>query len=225
MFDIQKLKEICERDKKDFPLPYYKMGNYYYKDNNSNILAVAHLDSVLSPTKFDYAKFQYSKQKIVISPVLDDRLGVYIILEVLPKLGLKYDILLTDDEEIVRSTAGNFKTSKKYNWMFMFDRRGNDVVTYNYNAEGWHNALKEYFDIGIGSYSCIKELEHLGCCGVNIGTSYYDNHSYSCYASLTELRKTIDKFIKFYQKNKDKRYTYEKKALFSEFQFSRWRML
>jgi len=144
----------------------------------------------------------------VYSPVLDDRLGVYIITDVLPKLGLKYDILLTDDEEIGQSTAQFFSTEKKYNWMFQFDRKGNDAVVYDYDTIDWKDAVKTHFKLGIGSFSDICELEHLGCCGINIGTCYDDYHSKLAYANLTQLEVQIKAFAKFYHQFKDVHFAY-----------------
>ena len=45
---------------------------------------------------------------MVHSGALDDRLGAYIILDLLPKLGINVDVLLTVGEEQGRSTANFF---------------------------------------------------------------------------------------------------------------------
>jgi hypothetical protein len=105
---------------------------YFYKDNGSNTLAVAHLDTVQKRGWCELT--QLSHDTLVFSPKLDDRLGAYVILELLPKLGINVDVLLTTDEESSNSTAMEFKTQKQYNWMVEFDRAGRDAVLYQYQA-------------------------------------------------------------------------------------------
>ena len=75
-------------------------GPLIYQDNGADILAVAHLDYV----KFNPSP-KYRKNKILKTPQLDDRLGAHVILNVLPNLGVKTDILLCDSEEIGQSTC------------------------------------------------------------------------------------------------------------------------
>ena len=50
----------------------------------------------------------------------------------------------------------------------------------------WRNALVDSgFKMGAyGAYNCIRELTHLGVCGVNIGIGYHNNHSEDAFASL-----------------------------------------
>jgi len=102
---------------------------FYFMDNEADILAVAHLDTVQQTVKFSMDK----KNGLIHSPQLDDRLGAYIILEHLLR-DMNYDVLLTIDEEKGRSTARSFNNGKKYNWMFSFDRRGTDAVMYQYES-------------------------------------------------------------------------------------------
>ena len=169
----------------------------YYKDNNSRILGVAHLDSC---NKFqDYVEIEIAKNKILFSQTLDDRLGAWLLLELLLSLNIKFDILLTSGEEIGQSTATEFKTQKKYNWIFSFDRTGTDVVMYQYETQKLIGLLKNYnFVTGFGSFSDISYMEHLKCKGFNFGTCYYNYHSKLAYANLTELKTQVKKFLKFY---------------------------
>ena len=173
------------------------------------------MDSVQKYTHCEFLNLPGERR--VYSPVLDDRLGVHIITEVLPKLGLKYDILLTNDEEIGQSTAQFFQSEKQYNWIFQFDRGNNDAVTYEYENPEWIKAIEPYYRVGRGSYSDICELEHLGCCGINVGTCYEDYHSKLAYANLTDLEESITKFIFFYNKYKDVHFSHTKSH------FAAWR--
>ena len=203
-FDLKACEAICRMKEKQFKsyATYDKKGRYFFKDNDSKILAVAHLDSVQNFSHFQTLKLPH--KELIFCPTLDDRLGAFLLLNHLPKLGLKYDILLTTDEEIARTTADNFDTDKQYHWMFQFDRSGKDVVMYDYETVELKFALTKLdFKVGKGSFSDISNLDFLGCKGFNFGVSYQDYHSKDAYADITELQQTILKFQHFYHKFKD----------------------
>ena len=177
-------------------------GQLVYIDRGASILGVAHLDSVARGYHFD--EMRWKNQHVVFTESLDDRLGAYILLDVLPALGIECDVLLTDNEESCRSTAEYFRPEKKYNWMFQFDRAGTDTVMYEYESDSLIKAIEEFGMVwGFGSYSDICELEHLGIKGLNIGTGYYDNHTSWSHAVLTETDMMIRIFKRFYEKYKD----------------------
>ena len=185
-----------------------KDGNilrYAWKQTGANILAVAHCDTVnCGSDHFFY------KDNMVWSSRLDDRLGVYTILDILPKLNIKIDVLLTDFEEQGMSTAQFFDPGEKqYNWIFQFDRSGVDAVHYQY--VGIKKYLSEFFDVQQGSFSDIFFMDHLGICGFNVGTAYYREHSLGSYANLKELGGQIRKFQKFYKKYNSTRIPYIKR--------------
>jgi len=184
---------------------------YAFQDNGSDILAVAHCDVAARVEKEKhFAIAQLTYDALVYSTALDDRLGVFTILEVLPMLGINVDVLLTKDEEIGKSTAEKFVTDKKYNWMVEFDRRGTDVVTYKYRETVWKDVLKDYFRaVGYGSFSDICELEHLECCGVNVGVGYHDEHTSFCYMSVVEYREQLCRFMAFHKDCKRCLYPHE----------------
>jgi hypothetical protein len=170
----------------------------------NRVLAVAHLDTVLREDS------QISKTLTgnyeVWSPQLDDRLGAWVLLDVLPQFGLagEYDILLTDLEEVGQSTAEHFKTNKKYNWIFEFDRQGTDVVMYEYDTPKHRELLTDAgFEVGIGSFTDICYLEHLGCAGFNFGVGYHGQHSKNCYAKLRDTLGMVAKFRRFFHEHKD----------------------
>src|SRR5690606_30970976 len=121
------------------------------------------------------------------------------------------DVLLTENEEMCMSTAQYFEAEKQYNWMFSFDRMGDDVVTYQYDNANMKQLLMSYgFDVGFGSYSDIVELDHLGCWGMNIGCGMHDYHSQKAYADIKELADQVDKFTQFYWDNKEIHFGYER---------------
>ena len=174
-------------------------GVHLFKDNGASVLAVAHLDSVQSSNHF-YELF-VGGQRWVLNPKLDDRLGVYVILDYLPSYGLNYDILLTEGEESGRSTAGDFNPpeGKTYNWMFQFDRMGEDVVTYDYRCKELEEHLERHgFKTALGSFSDICKLESLGCKGFNVGCGYENYHSLWAIANLGILKRQLLRFLSFY---------------------------
>lgn len=209
--DYDILKRICFARIKDFKgfgkVTNTKDGLYIHKDNNSKILGVAHLDTVLSTRHFYVNKI--GNDEMILNAQLDDRLGVYVLTSLLPSLGLNFDVLLTEGEETGRSTSQYFE-SDKYNWIFSFDRHGDDVVLYQYSDENWESVIKSSgFKIGIGSFSDIAFMDSLGVMGLNIGTGYEGEHSKMSYASTRILKKQVHRFIDFYHKNKDIKYPYE----------------
>lgn len=174
---------------------------YGFVDNGANVLAVVHLDYVGMGLKGWHARYR-DIGGTVVSPALDDRLGLWIIADLLPKYGANFDILLTEDEEVGASTAGLFVTEKSYNWIFSFDRRGTDVVMYDYETRELKTLLEAYgFTVGLGSFSDICYLEHLGCSGFNFGAGYYMEHSKDCFALAENVAEMVARFMRFYNDN------------------------
>lgn len=181
-----------------------KHGDLFYIDNGSDILAVAHTDSVQSE------RWVRDVGDRIYYPQLDDKLGIYTICKLLPQYGIIPDILLTDNEEMAMSTAKDFVPEKKYKWMFEFDRGGDDVVMYQYDGAVTRQALKSVgAKPGFGSYSDIADLEHLGCAGWNWGNGMYDYHSRYAYVDFEEYLGMVDLFVLFWDSNKDIRFEFE----------------
>ena len=209
-FDADQLKRICEMDQWAFyqyaqrhDLEDGRHGTqrfFYHQDNGSNILAIAHLDSVQEDGTC--AIVDTSAGLLACSGALDDRLGAYVILELLPKLGIVCDVLLTTDEEICDSTAQAFDTDKRYNWLFQFDRGGTDVVMYDYETPDLINLVERSgAQVGVGSFSDICCLEHLGCAGFNWGVGYRDYHGPRAHAWLEDTFRMVARFAKFHAAN------------------------
>ena len=170
---------------------------YIYIDTNSPVLFVAHLDTVQD---------LLTKEKILVkdnriyTTGLDDRLGAYLIFKLF-NLGIKGDILLTDHEEIGRSTAKYFSTSKSYNWVCEFDKTGKGFVTYGNDSNEFNELLIESgFQQGEGIQSDINEitLDNTPCM-FNIGIGIVNPHSEESYVVLEDLEENIKKFIEFYK--------------------------
>ena len=177
-------------------------GIYIYIDRGSDILGVAHLDTVQDMTHFEVTEEHGDKK--IRNAQLDDRLGAYVLLNLLPTLGVNCDILLTEGEETGRSTARYFKPSKQYKWMFSFDRAGMDTVMYQYDDEPTRKLVNDSgFLPAKGLFSDISVLEHLGVKGFNFGVGYYDNHGDKSHAIESHVLHNVKLFIDFYNKYKD----------------------
>ena len=200
MFDIARLETVCRMRVDEFasygecvPTPG---GNYVFRDVGSQVLAVAHLDTVLPGTHFARDGDR------VASPTLDDRLGVYLLAHLLPAFGVECDLLLTDGEEVGRSTARWFVPPRRYNWIFSFDRAGTDVVLYQYDAPECRRLLgRAGFRVGAGSSSDIAHLGFLGCKGFNFGCGYYRQHQRECFAVLRETERMVTGFVRFWRRH------------------------
>ena len=175
---------------------------YHFRDNGSRVLAVAHLDTV-APAGQRAAHFVGSEAgPVVFSRALDDRLGAYIILDLLPALGITCDWLLTTGEETGQSTAAFFEPPKDYDWIIQFDRGGTDVVMYQYDDEDTRQAVKEAgARVGEGIFSDICYLEHLEVKGFNWGTGYRDYHSIRSHAFLNDTFAMVGRFLRFHELN------------------------
>lgn len=186
---------------------------HIFVDNGADILAVAHLDTVNDSKHFIRVEGLGEHQWTVFSTRCDDRLGAYLLIDVLPQFGLHYDILFCDDEEKGKSSARNFVTEKQYKWVFEIDRRMDDVVTYGYSSTDWDNHLKKYFDVGRGSVSDISYLEHLGCKAFNVGAGYENEHdgTFACFHPIITASQA-GKLVQFYYDNRFEHFPHTKKV-------------
>lgn len=222
MIDIEQLKQCHttpEFEFMDFVQQSHPHAEYYshvprgrqliYINNNSPILAVAHLDGTMPSSHFAVGEHESKPgHTCIFSPMVDDRLGVYTLLYLLPQLGIECDILLSEGEEIGDPTSQFFYPKKnRYNWMFQFDRMGVDAVVYQYQAPDWIGALRKYFKgINRGLFSDIAFMNHLNIQGVNIGTGYQDYTWEHAWASLNDLVAQVTRFKSFYDQYKGVRF-------------------
>ena len=232
-----RLKDICKR-----PVDWYwrKYADNVieedgrkciYINNDSNVLAVAHLDTVVDVRKtFNFNPYTRNNTRIIKCPALDDRLGVYIILDMLPEgLGEGWaDILLTTDEEIGKSTVDIFvdkyKDDHAYNWIVEFDRRGGkllkseDAVLYSYliDSKEFKEALKDsgFTDVSRGSYTDIAGMQDLGVKGFNVAVGYLNNHSTKALMYPVQTEYAVSNFMHFYRANKDTKFEHTKAKVY-----------
>lgn len=198
-FNEKHLELVCKASLGSFT----HMGNLYgangryhlHIDRDSPVLAVAHLDTVQK-----FHGFKRTKKSVQCS-TLDNRLGLYIILYLLPMMGMAPDVLLTDMEESGQSTGEDFLPDKEYNWMFSFDRGGSDIVLYQYENDDMVTKLENCGGrVGWGTYSDISSMDHLGISGINFGCGMHNYHQAAAYASLRELDQNLGVFTRFWDK-------------------------
>jgi hypothetical protein len=182
-------------------------------DRGSSVLAVAHCDWV-SHLPVHFSSVRIPRETLVFSPQLDDRLGVYTALDFLPSIGINTDVLLTDEEEIGRSTAALFDTDKQYNWIVEFDRRGTGAVMYQYDFP-----CKEYFRVDQGSFSDICELAHLGVQGLNVGVAYEAEHTTRCHMVVEDYAEQMIRFQAMYKELKNKRLEHKRTSFYGRSSF------
>jgi acetylornithine deacetylase/succinyl-diaminopimelate desuccinylase-like protein len=183
---------------KDAPNDYY-----HFRDNGAHVLAVAHLDTVVTPKRRTPAFRDTKHGPRIVSGALDDRLGAYVILNLLPQLGATCDQLLTVGEESGQSTASFFESRKDYDWVIEFDRTGTDVVMYQYEDAASREAVEASgAKMGHGSFSDIAFLEQLGVKAFNWGVGYRGNyHSPQGYAYLNDTFGMVAKYLRFHAQN------------------------
>lgn len=203
-------------------------------DGKPRALAIAHVDTVFDdkpaidppkqktrlipgkrPAYTGYNRLHKPVQTdpyIIKSGALDDRLGVAILLDILPVVmpDFKYDILLTTDEEIGQSTASDWCSSldiedlnraENYQFIFEFDRAGTDVVTYQFNNPVAESYLEEAgWHIGLGAFTDICDVMPLGIWAANFGCGYHNQHSNDCYVDLYDLDINLRRFALFVHK-------------------------
>lgn len=226
--DRDALKRVCESKPEDFE-EMYDMERvevdqiaphdfYLFKDNGSKILAVAHLDTVEQNRSCNI--LDTAAGTVVYSGALDDRLGAYVIAELLPSLGHKFDLLFTVGEENGMSTAEFFDPaehnvieedgSARYNWIIEFDRGGTDVVLYQYEDRNLKDLVEDSgARVEQGIFSDISKMEHVGVKAMNWGVGYRDYHGPKSHAWLDDTCRMVGYFLLFHEANKDERLPHE----------------
>ena len=186
---------------------YDDIGEFSYKNIGAKILLVAHVDTVF-PDRADFTSYNPTGEKLMLSPNLDDRLGVYTLIDILPKLGVKFDMLLTNHEETAYSTANEFNAmygdSKRYNWIASFDRHGINPVLYQFDTPELRGILRSVNIVpDYGSFSDIVELTAFKVAAINFGIGYHNEHTALCYAPVRDYITCVNRFIQFYNRYKD----------------------
>lgn len=171
-------------------------------------LLVCHADTVVNGGDGPHGFSFNNKSDTVTSIALDDRLGVACLFYALAHRTPLADcaMLICDDEEIGYSSAQVFREKIKPNFLVELDRRGVDVVCYDYETPLLCSLLVSAgFKVGSGSFSDICYLQSLGVVGFNVGIGYHREHTVNCHAKLSDTASQINKLHAFLAKFGDVR--------------------
>jgi len=194
-------------------------NQYIYVRNNDKTkpLLVSHMDTINDAYNIAINKNDIILKNNIISLKKnneaaclggDDRVGVYIMLEIMKNHLNDYDFLFTTNEEIGGLGAKNFiKDYPNLNntCIIQIDRRGtNHVATYGYDNKNLLNILYDNYklDVQRGSYTDavdLSEITNIAC--FNLACGYYNNHTTAEYILLYDVVKIHklllnDNFIK-----------------------------
>lgn len=162
--------------------------DYLIAEGDIPIALVAHMDTVF---KFTPEEIFYDRQKNVMwSPSgagFDDRIGVWLIAEII-RSGLRPHIILTTDEE--SGCVGSCMLVHDYpkhpfkdlKYLIQLDRRGtDDCVFYDCVNDKFEEYVESFgFTTNIGSFSDISIIcPDWGVAGVNLSVGYMDEHTSS----------------------------------------------
>jgi len=161
------------------------------------VLLVAHIDTVHEP------KIHKITKKTIIAQGLDDRLGVFMAMALMNARD-DVDVLITDDEEVGKSSAALIPTEDlNYNCIIGLDRGGMDFVDYDLADDDLIDAYSEFAEFGYGSFSDICFLNDPPCGCINVGIGYQKAHSKDSYAKIADIKQSYKNVCKFLDKHVD----------------------
>lgn len=224
----ESLKELCTasvpelREMGEFHKTEADGSGFTLCRRGGKVLGVAHTDVSQSVQSY--------RQDLVITTSafehgwLDDRLGVHALLYNLPKLGIKIDVMLTENEEMGSSTGGcqqAIDVASEYNWIFSMDRKGDDCAMYGYNSDQgkWAEALTTHgWKLDDGNYSCIADMKRAGVKGANFGVGYQKAHTKACVADIQVYERQCERVAIFVREFEAHRFVHpEQNGTISEY--------
>lgn len=204
------------------------LGKYIlYKHNSDGIkpLIVCHIDTC------NEGYYELTPNDIVISEGIiklsatskatclggDDRVGVYIALELM-KRKVKADFLFTCEEEVGGIGAKSFaRDYYSYNFnhscFIEIDRKGtNHIASYGYDNKELENIIG--LPVEMGSYTDIVDIcATTGIAGYNIACGYYRQHTKYEYIVIDEVKWCLSYILELIPKLYDKVFYNECKKL------------
>lgn len=198
---------------------------FLYYEGTSPVLLVAHMDTVYDTEIKNYSAYGIKNNKInsIARPYMniyydstnhimwspdglgaDDRLGIWIIINIL-RDGYRPHILFTTDEEIGAFGADDFveeyfkneqlqNSFNKLKYMIELDRRGEkDCVFYDTNNMDFEKYVESFgWKKAIGSFSDINVLStNIDIASVNLSVGYYSEHSLTEHCDLLQATKNL----------------------------------
>jgi len=165
-----------------------KSERYVCVDHGAPLLLVAHIDTVHTPRLDTVTK----------GAGFDDRLGVYAAHQLCLRYPTWFDLLLTDYEEQIASTAKFFEPTHQYHVVIGLDREREDYVDYGLASDELREVLRVVgFTRGIGTWSDIGSMDHVDCNKINVGLGAYNGHSTHSGFDLGEYHRQIARVVAF----------------------------
>jgi hypothetical protein len=101
-------------------------------------------------------------------------------------------------------------------------------VMYDYETTQYRRMLEDAgWQVGVGSFSDISYLTHLGCMGFNVGVGYKDYHALGAYFDVNVYLMAIAKFAFFYDQHSQTLLKHEQNkwgsSQISGYSYSDWR--
>lgn len=181
---------------------------YILAEGELPVCLVAHLDTVGELLNNKQENVIYDDKQDILHVLgghtLDDRLGVWLIIQMI-EMGKKPSIIFTTDEELGGLAAADIVTSypicplEKIDFIIELDRKGfNDSVYYTCGNIEFQNYINSFgFETAEGSFTdCLILGEAWDIAAVNLSISYYNEHTYYEYAHLKGALSTLDKVVK-----------------------------
>lgn len=183
-------------------------GDGYIYARGQHVLLTAHMDTVHALPVKRVQTIAETDDIIVSSPQGiggDDRCGIWVILDVLPRLiadGIRPAVLFCEDEEIGGVGSGKFCRTEyidelaQLKYLIELDRKGNnDAVYYDDANTKFHKYIRQVtgYKEAHGSFSDISHLcPACGVSGVNLSVGYYNAHHTDEYVRVAEMAHTAD---------------------------------
>lgn len=207
-------------------------SRYIYGVGSIPICLTAHLDTVFGNNRNKDIKVNGDIITSKDGLGGDDRVGVYMILDIIKKY--KCNVLFLEDEECGHSGAVHF-INGPYREMFMkqnnfcidLDMHGANILTFYETTNDEFkkeilSILKDYkqrdpkvgasdlIELTVGwdkqCRSGIRHMDGTNIASFNIGVGYYNAHTLEEYVKFSEVKKSIDDVIKVINKMPNKKY-------------------
>lgn len=181
----------------------YKTKEYVFAEGKSDLLLIAHLDTVFKHPPSSESIFYDPKKNVIWSPDglgADDRAGVYAILKILHE-GYRPWILFTTGEECGGIGAKVFlndfpQSPHQFHYIIELDRAySNDCVFYQCDNPEFVKYVEKFgFAFDHGSFTDISYIcPQWGIAGVNLSVGYINEHSETEHLFVNCLEATIAK--------------------------------
>lgn len=218
--DIGRLEETCKMSSDKIldlgldGVSFTNDGVLYYVTSGSPVLGVAYIGADDEEEAF----FSWNeKTGQVWGSSLQRRMGLHILTQELPSVGIAPDILIVgDNSDGVPNTDGYFG-AQEYKWMFSFDLQRSGASMYQYHDDSLVAKLLKYGFVyrKDEEYAAIDDLWFLGFVGFNFGNGIIGEGKFSP-GLLRITERQVKRFVGFYRAMHDVALAFDVSAGFDE---------